>query len=437
MRGFWILSLAVACGDDAPVVSVSDFQAQAESFMANSDISGSFGYELVGHGSVFYSTDFVDTCLRENQLGWMESVGVMFRGDRTSYFMTNYEAQQYMTQTTEDGYCLYLGENLSVELIDVVEDSEGRELEANPFTIRWALTSSDPSPYFECLSEQVLNPTVTVLPNQSFEAPAALSLFDNACQGMPEPYSREDEGGDAYPSTEPPSAPTTAEIQTLLEDFDDALASRDLEAALEHVQCYNLLVVDRTEVEEDEPERQPDEAAIGACIPSDLLDTGPSFASTEDSWLIPWLEGHIDSVSEVLEPTIERGAEPANVYHIELANTDPDPDLAMPRRRGNKSITVQWVNGEWKLLGLIESANSGITPVRFVNDLHGDIFIPMRPEGFANAWNWQVRHWYVFWDRLLGYPIDSDGCPIDDDECTEEAMEAFNSLPGRRIRPLR
>jgi len=221
-----------------------------------------------------------------------------------------------------------------------------------------------------------------------------------------------------------------------MKKMDKALADRDLDGALELTQCYNLVLLDPDLPTGDE-EWMPvvEQDVVGACIPSDLLDTGPSFEKADNEWLIPWLEFHIDSASDVGKIYVERGDKSRSFYHVELAGTEPGSDVPdFGRRKGNKAITVQFVEGEWKLVGLIETDSSGITPVRYVNDLHGEVIIPMKPPiGVKEYWEWRVAHWFVFWDRLHCAAIDRQGCPLrkkgGDSDCTAEHLVAFNKDP--------
>jgi hypothetical protein len=333
-----------------------------------------------------------------------------------------------------------MGEDLSLNLVSVEEESEGHELEANPVTLTWSMSISEPSPYFDCLADWVKNPTLTLQPNQAFIEPEVLGLFDNGCQEldepMPQPYDRDKAAGALRLAPSPPAAPSASDISELMRSMDKALADRDLAKALELTQCYNLILL-----EPDLPGLDQEwmpvvvQDSVGACIPSDLLDTGPSFEAAPNEWLVPWLEFQIDSTSGIGKIYVERGDKSRSFYHVELAGTEPGPSVPdFGRRTGNKSITVQYVEGEWKLVGLIESDFSGITPVRYVNDLHGEVIVPMKPPiGVKNYWEWRVPHWFVFWDRLHGAPMDKQGCPMikknGTSDCTEEALFAFNKDP--------
>ena len=120
----------------------------------------------------------------------------------------------------------------------------------------------------------------------------------------------------------------------------------------------------------------------------------------------------IDSPPEIGEPRLEKRESSGSFYHVDLMDTaleEGDPP-ACGRRFGNRSLTVQWVDDEWKLVGLIEDDANGINPVRFVNDLDGQIARPMEQCTSPKYWEWNVPHWAVFWDRLHGAPLDSWGC---------------------------
>ena len=453
MRRIWWLSLALACGDEESMVDIEDIRGQAEAALAaHSTESGSVGFELVGHGSSWYSTMFDESCIQGNEIGWVEDEDAVVMGEKTAYFIPDYRGQQWITATTDDGYCLYMGEDVTYSVVDVKEDSEGRELEANPVTITWSISVSDPSPYFECLRDSTTSPTITLKPNQAFVEPEALTIFDNDCRGMPKPYDREEAGGKSFPDSDPPSPPSQSDIRELLKDMDDALAERDLEAALELTQCYNLTMVESELPEEDEewmPTLQRE--AIGACIPSDLLDSGPAFQDSDDPWLVPWLEGRIDSSDKVGKIWLEKGSNglrgseqwdgqaTKTVYHVELLGTEKKADSEKPWERvGSKSISVQWVDGGWKLIGIVDDLNQGISPVRYVNDLHGQIVKESAQVILPNTWYWRVDRWFVFWDRLHGRHIDEIGCTITkkNGECDflQSAAKAFNKEPRHQRR---
>ena len=78
--------------------------------------------------------------------------------------------------------------------------------------------------------------------------------------------------------------------------------------------------------------------------------------------------------------------------------------VIMPHRKSKKerSFSIQWIDGQWKILGVMSVIGAGITPVRLMNDLH------------------QKEARDIFDRRLAGEKINVKGQPLDPNAEKEE-----------------
>jgi hypothetical protein len=141
------------------------------------------------------------------------------------------------------------------------------------------------------------------------------------------------------PIAEPPSPPSADDVRGLVQAFDDALAAGDTAKALGMVSCYNLY------------EKQP----YGACSTAEIIAHG----SVKGGEANPWLEYAITDFSQFGKPTKDR--EKPTMFHSTFKHK---------RNNTPRSISVQWVGGEWKLVGIVSQQAEGLTVARFLNDLH-------------------------------------------------------------------
>ena len=98
----------------------------------------------------------------------------------------------------------------------------------------------------------------------------------------------------------------------------------------------------------------------GFCSLSEYVALGPSThgdSRPEDG--MPWMEGvqySLDNIKKVVQDKKDK-----TLFHV-----------IMPHRKSKKerSFSVQWVDGQWKMLGAMSVIGAGITPIRLINDLH-------------------------------------------------------------------
>jgi hypothetical protein len=169
------------------------------------------------------------------------------------------------------------------------------------------------------------------------------------------------------PTEAPKKAPTLDEIQTLLNNFDQALYDYDFAKAIGYVSCANLI-----------------DAKWGHCTLAELLPLGHVTKGEErmrDG--SPWLANTARDFS--VFRMITRDNDDPTLFHLRYKDR---------RNKSPLSISVQYVDKEWKLFGAIAEVQQGITPLSFILNLHDK----------------ETRD--IFERRLSGEKIDSKGRPL-------------------------
>lgn len=326
-------------------VSITPEEAQeaVRKAAAEANPAGRVGYELIGKTQWVKGPDFGYECLQGKDLAFVDSPG-SGKGNRISPTWLN---QSYITADTEKGWCVLLGEGLSVELGAPVEVDGGLRV---PVTYKMA----KPTPWFDCLQDTVRAREFKVTKDEAGElhVEGDLALVPMTCP-TPMP-SGEVRGSAPVPSAQAPAAPTRADVLNLMKAFDETLWNKDRIAALNLVACYNL---------HDEKNK------YGSCAPSDLIQVGPQpRGELRPGDGNPWLEYVVSSFDDI--GAIKKDAKIPGMYHV----------LMTHKRTGrDRSLSVQWVDGQWKLVGVIGALGADLTSVRFVYDLHHndkrDIFL--------------------------------------------------------------
>ncbi|MBN1334741.1 MAG: hypothetical protein JXB39_02140 [Deltaproteobacteria bacterium] len=352
--------LLVACACAPRISEEAAIDAVMKAFH-ESDPPGRSGVELLGR-SVWLRADLFDgRCLEEKNLAFTDSEEVRpdaWKG--VPHLSPTYENQRFLTAPTEKGWCVLLGENPTLTLT-------GARREQGVWRFSAIYGMEKPTPWFECLDRTVLERSLEVgIAHGRPEVIGSVALFDDACP-TPMPGG-EVRTGRPRPTSLPPQPPSRQEVRTLLQAFDDALSGKDHAKALDLVSCYNPF--------EPEP--------WGACSVAEILRLAPlprgRPENPDDG--PPWLEYVMDDVGGF--SSIVPDARDRTLFHVK-----------MPSRRGSRSLAVQWVDGAWKVVGVVGAKAEDLTTMRIVYDLD-------RPEKRA-----------IFERRLRGELIDEKGCPID------------------------
>jgi hypothetical protein len=316
-------------------------------------------------GVVWWQASMFDkSCLEQKDLAFNDSPASRPANARAvARISPTYKSQWGITAATPTGYCIDLGSDPTIEIGEVVWS-------ADRYRVDTTITMKSPTPWFECLERGARQRVVEVLVDN--DAPVVqtdLSLFQGDCP-HPLPASEPRRAG-REPVAAAPGAPTPGDIKKLAEAFDEALASNNHLAARDMVSCYNLF----------------EEPAYEACAVSEIIAHGSVKAGDAD----PWLEYAVTDFDSFSKPTRDR--ENPSMYHV-----------TMKHRRSNKvrSFTVQWVSGDWKLVGIVGVKAEGLTTARILNDLY------------------DRTQRDIFARRLAGEKIDEKGEPLPGFEQPEE-----------------
>lgn len=313
-----------------------EIAAAVESAFSSANPSGRTGLLMKGRtGVVWWQTGaFTPACLENNDLAFNDDPTTRPASARgAARISPTYQKQWGVTAATDTGYCIDLGSDPQISVGDVSPSGEGYRVVAT-------ITMAQPTKWFECLRSDLRDRVVEI----SVDAEGMpvvdtdMSLLQGDCPAnIPASAAR---AAKPMPTAEAPSAPTAAQLQQLAADFDAALASRDGQKARDLIACYNLF------------EASP---YYDACALSEIIPHGSVVADEAN----PWLEYAIKDFTELQQASQDRDI--PNMYHVTFRH----------RRSGDrKSISVQWVDGEWKLVGIVSRKSPGLTVARILNDLH-------------------------------------------------------------------
>ena len=337
-----MLSLLFLAGCGPTFVSKEEAKQAVQSAFASANPPGRTGMELGGKAVWLSAYGFDNTCLEQKDLAFNDDPRK--RHDSTQDVMRispTYAAQRFITASTSAGYCLYVGDDPQLEITEI-------EPETDTWHVTAKLGLAKSTPWFDCLDVRFTTRFLDVIDpgdrSAAVRDPAELALFQGKCPS-PMPGGEERPKAHARPTVKPPAPPTMADVQSVVKAFDDALYAHDFQKALSYVSCANLV--------EEAP-------FFGACSVGELVAVGPhprGQERAEDG--TPWLEFAVASFSDFQRVVPER--RDPTLYHVTLTH----------KRTGrDRSFAVQWDQGKWKLLGVVDSKAEGLTFARFLYDLH-------------------------------------------------------------------
>lgn len=324
--------------------------------------AGAVGVEALGKGVWYRAEAFNSGCLESKQWAHRDRSG----GDAPRV-SPNYEAQGAFQQTTADGWCVWIGDDLDMQTGAV-----------NRFGDAWVVdvtfTVARPGGWWDCVDDKQRQAVVRVIEGRdgalSIEKDPA--LWGGGCP-RPLPIANPARAPGKRPTAAPPRPPTGADVVAAAKAFDDALYAHDLGAALDALACWNLF------------EKEP----FGACSASELVAVGPiprGASRREDG--TPWSQNVFRSLDAIGRPEADR--KDKTMFHAEVKAADGKH----PRR----TISVQWVDGSWKLVGAVSRKAEGLTSVEAVLDLD------------------RKEKREIFDRRVAGEAIDFQGNPLDGKE---------------------
>ncbi len=319
---------------------------------------GRTGLELRGKHVWVEGPMFSNKCLESKDLAFNDA-GMKRPPGSPPRISPTFKNQRFITASTDVGYCVYLGDDPKIEITDATWGGDAWRVSAK-------VSMGKATPWFECLDpahhERQLSVTFDEAGAPTIEG--NLDLFQGACPS-PLPGGEDRGPGKPRPQDDHP-APSKAEVVKVARALDDALFEGDFEKVKGMTACYDL---------EDEAPHY-DNCSVG-----EFISVGPSFHGEQrprDGQ--PWMEYAIADLDDVQR--IVKDGKLDGVYHATLTHK---------RNKRDRSFSVQWVGGEWKMVGVIGRKAEALTSVRYLYDLH------------------RADKRDVFLRRLEGEEIDEDG----------------------------
>ena len=365
--GLPLIALILAgCG---PAVSISEEEARGvlEPALTEATPAGRTGLLLKGKAVWLQAPHFDKSCLEQKDLAFNDDpAGRPSSSGGIPRISPTYKNQRYLTASTQTGYCVYLGEGLSAEIKEAEFDWGTQDRWR--FTVAYSMAT--PTPWFECLDAKVKERQIVVRQGDGDGAAPVIEGTVALAEGdCPHPLpAGEDRTASSRPTTAAPKAPTKAQVTAAIKAYDDALYDGDFLAARDALSCYNLF----------------EDPMVGTCSVAEVIAAGPvprGEARMQDG--TPWLEYIQDDYSNF--GRIVRDRKDKSLYHVMYKHK---------RNNKDRSISVQYVKGDWKLVGIVGKQAESITTARIINDLHDR----------------DTRD--IFERRLAGETIDEAGNPL-------------------------
>ena len=337
-----------------------------EKAFADQNHSGAVGTQALGKG-IWYRADAIKgTCLTSKHWGHIDDPRTSSAADKASVrrISPSYSAQRFWTASTEEGYCIYLGDDLSMKVTEVNKMGDAYVAEVTYSVAR-------PDGWWDCVEDDVKNTFVRVVETDdgALSIESEVGIFGGACPN-PLPLGNIDRKGDTRPKAKPKKAPTGDDAIAAAKAFDDALFAGDLTAALDALSCYNLY----------------EKTKYGTCAPSELLNLGPiprGNPRMQDG--PPWTMNAFKSLEDIGRPVAD--AKDPTLFHAQVK--------AAKGKYKARNISIQWVDNTWKLVGVIGKQAEGLTTVVAVYDLD------------------RKAKREIFEKRMAGEEINEDGTPSD------------------------
>jgi hypothetical protein len=229
-------------------------------------------------------------------------------------------------------------------------------------------------PWGECLAEQQLRYPVRVVPTGpegALQIENEPGLFGGACPA-PLPLAKLSREPARKPKR-PTKKPSKADFVQAAKRLDEALWAHDMTAALDAVVCYNLY----------------EESKIGSCSAAELVNVGPMpRGKMRASDGIPWTMNTFKNLDAIGQP--EEDKDDPTIFHAEVK--------AAKGKHKRRTVSVQWQDDRFEIVGVVQRKAEGLTSVEFVVDLD------------------RREKREIFDRRLGGEDIDVRGNPTKDEE---------------------
>lgn len=352
---------ALACGGGGGSQGEAAAALVRDTFAARR-VDGAVGVEALGKGVWFRAEAFNSGCLEQKEWAHRDR-----SGGEAPRISPNYEAQSVFQQTTPEGWCVWIGDGLQMQTGAVNRLGDA-------WVVDVTFTQERPGGWWECVAEEQRQGVVRVreAPDGALSIEKEPALWGGACP-RPLPVVNPSRTAARPPKAPPPRPPTGPEVQAAVKAFDDALYDHDLQAALDALACWNLF------------EKEP----FGACSAAELVAVGPlprGASRREDG--TPWSQNQFSSFEGFGRPEPDR--KDPTLFHVEVKPGDG--------KRPRRTISLQWVEGGWRLVGAVQRKAEGLTSVELVLDLD------------------RKEKREIFDRRVAGEPIDAQGNPLDGKE---------------------
>ncbi len=334
---------------------------------------GRAGLELVGKSRWVEAPMLDRECLQQKNLAFADTPQERPSGRQgIQRISPTYLSQRYITDTTDTGWCVLVGEDVQVTVSDPAINQES-------WMVPVAFTMAKPTPWFECMENIWVNRSVEVGVDEAGKPviEADLDLVTGDC-AAPLPLGEERDGS-PRPRKAPSSGPSKSDVNKAVSRLDDALWEHDWLGVLEATSCYNML----------------EDQKYGSCTPAEVVQIGPhprGEERMEDG--TPWTEFVIKDLDDYGRITAD--SEIDTMWHVNMTH----------KRTGrDKSFGLEWVDGTWKVVGVVSQGGADLTTVRYMYDLH------------------KKDKRDIFLRRLDGEEIDDKGNPLDPYAEEEEEEE--------------
>ena len=362
-RAMLILVLA---GCDA-VIDSRDAEVQAFVEQAFADVrpAGAAGTEVLGKG-VWYRTPVFDgQCLQNKELG-IRDQGRGGGGGEGTRISPRYGHQDDWVRATEKGFCVYLGDNLSMDVKNVTKVGED-------WVVDVAYAMGIPGKWWECVAADQKTSVVRVKAGAdgALKLDSDVGLARGECP-QPLPNDGRSRTGGKRPKKKPARKPSVDDARAALKRLDDALWEADPVAALAATSCYNLY----------------EKEQYGACSVGEILNVGPiprGEMRMQDG--PPWTMNAFRSLDDI--GPVKPDKDDDTLFHVQVA-----PEKG---KRKERHASIQWADDEWKVVGVVQRLGEGLTYVEYVNDLD------------------RKDKREIFERRMKGEAIGPDGTPVHPD----------------------
>lgn len=368
-----MLPLALLCGlgalgCDSAVDAVVGQHAEAEALVRSTfdeqNPAGRVAVEVLGKGVWYKAPTLSGSCLQQND--WAFNNDPRRTKNASGKGMPRispiYSAQNTWIDTTDKGYCIYVGSDATLDILQTTYIDGAYRVEVE-------LGMKTPEGWWECIDGTVKKQTISVVDNEgTLEVVGGQVNVGRGACSSPAPLG-DGRKALARPRGKAPKLPTKGEVDQLVRAFDDKMRAKDYYGALQHVRCFNLFEDDK----------------FGSCSAGELIGLAAIPKGGEDEpFEPPWTDGVFTDTSKFGRIFFDKRDK--HMAHVEIRHRRTDD---------KRTMAMYWMDKEWHLVGVVSLKGEGLTSMRFVYDLD------------------RKDRRDIFERRLAGEMIDEKGHPYD------------------------